>query len=177
MSSHTHYASYEIAKTPLLAARLNFFKSIQERLLNLSKSNSSLSGLIQKYPGHVINPSELMYANDEGWLTITENGYRPFRLTILQMGRWFRVGVKLNPEFLPGQKAEHDMLMENLRQHLQDECGHGGRAVMCERGDELLLDLRFDVPDLYTNVVTQETYIYLPRVVFTTALMMLTARG
>ncbi len=86
---------------------------------------------------------------ERGWLVLDAEPARPYVTSIWQVGRWLRIGTKVHPRLL-GNVA----LQEAISSIFYDTPCH-----LTIRGDGYLFDWMFDVPDLYSSMVEQETWI------------------
>lgn len=86
---------------------------------------------------------------ERGWLVLDAEPHRPYVVSIWQIGKWLRIGAKLQPQMFVNAG-----LHEAISSLFYDAPCH-----LTVRGNEYLFDWQFEVPDLYRDIVEQETWI------------------
>jgi hypothetical protein len=83
-------------------------------------------------------------------MAVKENENRRFRMSLWQAGRKLRVGIRVDASFLVRDTPLDSMLQDVFP---------GSQPHRVSRGDSVMYDWHFEVPNLYTDLIEQETYI------------------
>ncbi|GBG14391.1 uncharacterized protein NMK_1990 [Novimethylophilus kurashikiensis] len=149
------FGDYLSARNFIIEAREGFFFAIRAHLRPDERSDAkNLSDPLWDSPARKIADEDWIANPARGYLTIRENlaSGRSFRLSILQMGKVLRVGVRV-PKTLALMQSQVGARISSTfpgQQPIQMQMSTG----------EVLFDWNFDVPDLYDSALTMETAIY-----------------
>jgi hypothetical protein len=145
------FVNYLLTNGPLIVARDQFFSAVTVALSDALRRGpvEHLTNL-DDCPGHDIAESEIVRDSRYGWMAIKENERRHFRLSLWQAGTKLRVGIRVDASFLVRDTPLDSMLQDVFP---------GALPHRVIRGDGVMYDWHFDVPNLYTEILEQETYI------------------
>lgn len=143
------------ARQRIIQAREGFFFALRNYLRPEQRPDArDLQDVLWDSSARQIADGDWVANPTRGYLTIRENlgCGRPFRLSVLQMGRVLRVGVRV-------PKTMAVMNSRTVARISATFPGTRPTEIHMSSGD-VLFDWSFDVPDLYDSALTMETAIY-----------------
>lgn len=146
---------YLAARQRLIRAREGFFFALRSHLLPEQRTDArALDDDLWNSPAREIADQDWVTNAARGYLTIRENlgKGRSFRLSVLQLGRVLRVGVRI-PKTIA---AMHAPVVSRISATFP---GRTPINLHLSTGD-IMLDWNFDLPDLYDSALAMETAVY-----------------
>lgn len=140
----------------IVEAREGFFFAIRNHLRPDERADAQiLADPLWNSKARTIADDDWVTNPVRGYLTIRENPNvgRPFRISVLQMGKVLRVGVRLPKTVAVMQSHVVPRISATFP-------GQAPQQMQLHSGD-VMLDWSFDVPELYDSALTMETAIYL----------------
>lgn len=147
---------YLSARNFIIAAREGFFFAIRGHLRPDGRQDAqSLADPLWDSAARTIADADWVANASRGYLTIRENPAvgRPFRISVLQMGKVLRVGVRVPKTLAVMQSHVAPRISATFP-------GQVPQQLQLHSG-EVMFDWSFDVPDLYDSALTMETAVYL----------------
>ncbi len=136
----------------MVRERSAFFRRIRETF-ELANEQDKVSTITSRWGITLPEPpvaSAWTSMPHRGWLVIDSEANRPYVISIWQVGKWLRIGVKLQP---------HIVHAGAWMQQPVSEIFYDTPCHVTARGDGYFFDWFFEVPNLYVTMVEQETWI------------------
>lgn len=161
-------SDYVEARKRIIAAREGFFFALRNHLRPEMRTDAKgLADGLWNSPARQILDDDWIANPGRGYLTIRENlaAGRSFRISVLQMGRILRVGVRVPKTIACMHQTSTSRLSATFP-------GHQPIQMTLSSGD-VMFDWNFEVPDLYDSALTMETTIFMVGSLFENSLQTL----
>lgn len=170
----TNAAIYQAFCEDLVEARAGFFSVLRDYLRPERRVDAQrLGDAFYKHPAREIRDLEWIENPSRGYVTILEDDFRAFRVSLNQQGRFLRVGLMVPYTTLAERYGTPPTLAAEVLQRLfSGVIPHPVVALDNPRRQEVYMEWQWEEPLLYDSALAMEGVVFLVGAVFERAIQL-----